>query len=207
MPSRRPVSPAASWRSKQMRTALSAPDPDREEKGVPSMTRRTPDRAGDPGAANGSLRELVSPLGGLIESVVHLGTEPGFAPFPVSLATVGDLTQVLPTVSAATGGRSTRHELDGAGGAVDPAHASLLSIAEALERYSCCVYDDAQFRVATGRELGDDALDLRLVPRCSDRELAHPRCPVVAPDLDAPIRWVRGVSLMTGCLRWVPAVL
>jgi ribosomal protein S12 methylthiotransferase accessory factor len=45
------------------------------------------------------------------------------------------------------------------------------------------------------------------VPRCSAAELAHPRCPVTAPDPAAPIRWVRGVDLHTGRLRWIPAVL
>src|SRR5262249_52574232 len=49
--------------------------------------------------------------------------------------------------------------------------------------------------------------DLDTVPRCSEIELAHPRCPVVAPSKRAPIRWVRGVSLLDGRPAWVPAAM
>jgi ribosomal protein S12 methylthiotransferase accessory factor len=151
--------------------------------------------------------ELVSPLGGLIGQVVRLESQPGDAPFPVSVAMLGDVTQVLPEVRRATGGVSTRHQLDGAGGDIDPDRARTISVAEALERYSSCVYDSRQFIWATAAELGADALDLDTLPRCSDTELAHPKCPVIAPDRSAPIRWVRGFSLMTGRLCWVPAML
>jgi ribosomal protein S12 methylthiotransferase accessory factor len=153
------------------------------------------------------LRSLVSPLGGLVGQVGRLPAQPGEPAIPVSLATLGDLSQVLPQVRRATGGASTRHELDGAGGALDPARAELVSVAEALERYASCVYDPAQFIRASADDLGDDALDLDSVPRCSATELAHPRCPVVAPDRTAPIRWVRGVSLTRRRTVWVPAML
>jgi len=150
---------------------------------------------------------LASPLGGLIGQVIPLESQPGDPPFPVSVATLGDVTQVLPEVRRATGGVSTRNQLDGAGGDVDPDRALTVSLAEALERYSSCVYDPRQFTWATAAELGAEALDLDTLPRCSGTELAHPKCPVVAPDRSAPIRWVRGVSLATGRLCWVPAVL
>ncbi len=114
---------------------------------------------------------LASPLGGLIGQVIPLESQPGDPPFPVSVATLGDVTQVLPEVRRATGGVSTRNQLDGAGGDVDPDRALTVSLAEALERYSSCVYDPRQFTWATAAELG------------------------------------RGVSLATGRLCWVPAVL
>src|SRR5262245_50252124 len=97
----------------------------------------------DPGLDHGPdpLRELVSPLGGLIGQVTSLPVQPGDPPFPISLATLGDLTQVLPEVRRATGGLSTRHQLDGAGGDVDRDRAVTVSLAEALERYASCVYD------------------------------------------------------------------
>lgn len=158
-------------------------------------------------AADDPLRDLVSPVGGLIGRVIQLRPEPGDPPFPVAVATLGDLTQVLPEVARATGGATTRNLLDGAGGDVDPERAATVAVAEALERYSSCVYDPDQFIVATADELGGEALDLDTVPRCSPAELAHPKCPVIAPDRSAPIRWVRGVSLGDGRLRWVPAVM
>lgn len=50
-------------------------------------------------------------------------------------------------------------------------------------------------------------MDLASVPRCSDKELAHPRCPVSAPMTNAPMRWVRGISLKDGRPVWIPAVM
>jgi ribosomal protein S12 methylthiotransferase accessory factor len=160
----------------------------------------------DPAVA-GRLHDLVSPLGGLIRRVIPLPPAPGEPAYSVCAAELGDLSQVLPSVAAATGGRSTRGQVDGAGGGIETARATTIAIAEALERYSSCVYSEEQFLWETADTLGDAALDLDTVPRCSTAELAHPQCPVRAPDHRSPIRWVLGVSLHSGRLRWVPAML
>lgn len=97
--------------------------------------------------------------------------------------------------------------IDGAGGGLDRQEACLRAMAEALERYSSSVYEERQFIWATANELGAEAIDLDTLPRCSEQEYAHPRCPIVPPDKEAPLRWVRGVSLMDGRVVWVPAVL
>ncbi|WP_246258467.1 YcaO-like family protein [Kroppenstedtia pulmonis] len=76
-----------------------------------------------------------------------------------------------------------------------------------MERYSSCVYHEDQFIWATAAELGEDAIDLQKIPLCSEQELAHPKCPVVKPRMDAPIRWVKGLSLHSGREVWVPAVM
>ena len=153
------------------------------------------------------LRDLVSASGGLVARLLPLPTQPGDAAFPIMAADLGDVTQVLPGVAESTGGMSTRGQMDGAGGSVDSQHAGTLAVAEALERYASCAYSRDQFIWATARELGTDALDLDQVPRCSATELDHPACPVLAPDKDAPIRWVRGVSLTDPRPIWVPAVM
>lgn len=154
-----------------------------------------------------ALRTLASPLGGLIGHLGRLPAQPGEPAIPVSIATLGDITQVLPEVRRSNGGASTRYEMDGAGGDLDPARAEMVSLAEAIERYASCVYDPAQFIWASADDLGSDALDLDTVPRCSPTELAHPRCPVVAPDRSVPMRWVRGVSLTRRRKVWVPAMM
>ena len=81
------------------------------------------------------------------------------------------------------------------------------AVAEALERYTSAVVPDERHRWATAADLGEEALDLATVPRCSGRELAHPACPVGVPEPGTPIRWVRGVSLTSLAHRWVPAVM
>lgn len=69
------------------------------------------------------------------------------------------------------------------------------------------MYDDNQFIWATANELGTDALDLTKVATCSDQELAHSKCPVNKPQLDNPIRWVKGISLHTLKETWMPAIM
>ncbi len=154
-----------------------------------------------------SLEELVQPMGGLIAGVGQLPNYPGEARFPIMNTVMGDIGQALATVAQALGGKSAAGSLEGAGGSIDADEARLKAIAEGLERYSSCAYSEQQFIWATARELGSEALDLDTVPRCSENELAHPRCPLIAPDKDAPMRWVRGISLHDGHAVWVPSVM
>jgi ribosomal protein S12 methylthiotransferase accessory factor len=153
------------------------------------------------------LTEVVSPVGGLVGRVTRLPNNPGDPYFPVFSAHLGDLTRVVPNVKLATGGVSTVDRVDGAGGAIDAEVASRVCIAEALERYCSSVFSNEQFLWATAEELGEEALDLDELPRCSQRELADPRCPVRPPDRRAPIRWVQGYSLTRRRRVWVPAML
>jgi ribosomal protein S12 methylthiotransferase accessory factor len=162
---------------------------------------------------------VVSPLGGVVAGVAGVGGEagpvgrdarvdpvgrvrPGDA---VCVADLGDLRPVLP--GFATAPTSTRGQMVGAGSSTDIHTAARLAVVEALERYSSCMYDNQQLRWASAAELGDDAIDLDVVPRCSAAELADPRCPVRTPDRSERIRWVQGVSLTGRCTRWVPAVM
>ncbi|MEU8663962.1 YcaO-like family protein [Actinoplanes philippinensis] len=149
------------------------------------------------------LAELVSPLGGLVSHVPRLAVEPSEPPLAVFSAELGQVSAVLPGLC----GPECLGNLDGTGTGVDPERSALVAVAEALERYANCVYDERQFRWATADELGPEALDLDSVARCSATEIADPDCPVTLPDRTAPMRWVRGLHLGTGEPRWVPAVL
>jgi ribosomal protein S12 methylthiotransferase accessory factor len=153
------------------------------------------------------LDQLVQPIGGLISRVTEIPNHPGEPRFPVTVAALGDITQASNVVMMSKTGANPDGALDGAGSGIHAGESRVRAIGEALERYSSCVYDSRQLIRATARELGRDALDLLSIPRCSARELAHPSCPIVAPDLDAPIRWVSGVSLSTGAVMWVPAMM
>jgi ribosomal protein S12 methylthiotransferase accessory factor len=153
------------------------------------------------------LARLVSPLGGLIGRVNRLIAAPGEPQFPTYGAQLGDVGRVLSNIGTVYGTPANNGEMDGAGGALDEQAALTRALAEALERYSCCVYSSRQFIWASADELGDEALDLDTVPKCSERELEHRLCPLRAPDKSAPIRWVRGISLMTRKPIWIPAVM
>lgn len=157
--------------------------------------------------AAGTLESLVQPTSGLIGNVGQLTIQPGEPHFPIASSSLGDIGQPLPAVARALDGRSAAGTLDGAGGSLELSEARTRAIAEGLERYSSCAYDERQFRWATAEELGDEALDLDTLPRCSERELAHPACLLCAPDKHAPLRWVRGFSLQDGRLLWIPAVM
>ncbi len=121
-------------------------------------------------------------------------------------AVLGDVARVLPNVRELAASVPELHELAGVGMAWDEPAARTCAVAEALERYSAAVLPP-DLRWASAADLGAEALDLATVPRCSERELRHPACPVLAPDPAAPIRWVRGVLLPTLEPVWIPAIM
>jgi ribosomal protein S12 methylthiotransferase accessory factor len=149
------------------------------------------------------LQDLVSPLGGLINDVTRLPVEPSSPQLAVYSAALGDVSAVLPDQC----GPDCLGSLDGAGTGLDAERAEIVAVAESLERYANCVYDQSQFRWATAEELGAQGLDLDSLPRCSATELADPECPVVVPDRAKPMRWIRGLNLRTGKPAWIPASL
>ena len=139
--------------------------------------------------------------------VTQLPTLPGEPNFPIHSSSLGDVNQVLNLSPHWLKGKLNVGALNGAGGDVDADLSRIKAIAEGLERYSSCVYDERQFIWATAEELGDEALDLDTLPRCSTAELSHPRCPVLAAHKRAPLRWVRGISLTSSRPVWIPAIL
>ncbi|WP_158557926.1 YcaO-like family protein [Spongiactinospora gelatinilytica] len=157
-------------------------------------------------AALRRLDPLIDARGSLINLVTRIPMTTGRQRFPVYSAGLGDPGAILPGTANARGLMKWA-ALDGAGSGLVEESARLTATVETIERYSSCLWDSEQFRWASARSLGDEALDLSRVPRCSESELASPACPVQAPDLDAPMRWVRGVDLATGEPRWVPAVM
>lgn len=151
------------------------------------------------------LDSLVQPLGGLMNHVMQLTPHPGDPVFPIYGSALGKIQNLRGDDPRSQG--LDDEALSGAGGDIDPELARIKAIAEGLERYASCVFDARQFVWATANELGAEALDLDSVPRSSETELAHPRCPLRAPNKNAPVRWVRGISLLDGHPTWIPAVM
>lgn len=150
---------------------------------------------------------LVHPFGGLMESVSSLRQEHTVPPFSVGVTSLGNLTMTFPHIAGFDGRDARNDSLGGAGADRDPEQAWVRAVVEGAERYCCMVYDAADFVTASADELGDQALDLDRVPRCSTREYRDPACPLVKPDRRAPIRWVRGYSLVHERECYVPAVM
>ena len=147
---------------------------------------------------------LASPLGLIGHSGLLFQT---VAPrLYVYYADVGDLNGVLPCSEKRVPVEPSTFPA-GIGVAADEPTAQLAALAEAIERYSAYAWSDEQFIQAIPAHLKGEALALHKLPRCSDRERTHPLCSWQSPDPDTPIRWVQGISLITGRLTWLPAIL
>jgi ribosomal protein S12 methylthiotransferase accessory factor len=94
----------------------------------------------------------------------------------------------------------------GCGRAVDSADlARFISIAEAAERSAAFLsIDGVETRMG---DLAGKPIDMSSIPRCSDREYARADCPLRPFDPEVPIRWVKGLELVSMEERWVPAVM
>lgn len=80
---------------------------------------------------------------GVVGGTLKLPGSDGDGRISICAASTGNLAAALDGVRASTLGASTwGGTIDGAGGAFDPKEARLLSIAEGLERYASCVYDE-----------------------------------------------------------------
>jgi ribosomal protein S12 methylthiotransferase accessory factor len=84
--------------------------------------------------------------------------------------------------------------------------ARLKALAEAAERYSAGDFDDPVIW-SSYRDVESDALDPQRIPRCSERELSTPGCPLTTFDPAAPLRWARGIDFSTQKQLWIPAVM
>jgi ribosomal protein S12 methylthiotransferase accessory factor len=95
--------------------------------------------------------------------------------------------------------------ISGTGSALRRDLARAKSYCEAIERYCNVVHLGVEHVVASRDELGDEAVDLELFPRCSQAEYAATKV-VIPPSNKARMRWVRGYSLTAARPLWVPMV-
>jgi ribosomal protein S12 methylthiotransferase accessory factor len=152
------------------------------------------------------LLDLIQPLGGLCALGTSYSGESDEPRLTTQTVRLGDVGQIFSNVKKKSQ-TNTKASIHGTGVGLNTHDCQVPAIAEALERYCTCVFSPQQFIWATARELGNEALDLDTIPRCSKTELAHPRCPLVAPDKTEPLRWVRGLSLSDGREVYLPLVM
>jgi ribosomal protein S12 methylthiotransferase accessory factor len=154
-----------------------------------------------------TLHDLAGPLNGLFGAEHSLQSRIDEPQATTRITNLGDLGYVWPHIPKLALDPYHNAAVAGVGGGLEEEVRIVRSRAEALERYCACVYSEDQFIEASANELGGQAIDLEIIPRCSVVELSHPRCPLVAPNKGARIRWVKGVSLLTGRLGYIPAVM
>jgi ribosomal protein S12 methylthiotransferase accessory factor len=140
---------------------------------------------------------------GLVENVHTLQQELGAPAFAITATGLDDLSALFPSIK-----RDPLDDMTGGGSAdVDREIAAVRAVVEAAERYASMVHTEGDFIVATARELGEQALDLDTIPRCSARELANPKCPLRLPAKDVPIHWAQGYSLIRRKKCFAPAAM
>ncbi|SDM72707.1 YcaO-like family protein [Streptomyces wuyuanensis] len=150
------------------------------------------------------LEELVSPYG-LVSRTSPLPVREGEPPFAVHLSHLGVPSRALSNLRTWAADEDTGNS-DGAGTGLTPERARLLSIAEALERYSTCAWDDGEMVVAAENDLTEEFASPSRWPRCSPTELDRDDCRLSEYDPSVPIRWVRAWSLTRQVPVLVPAI-
>ncbi|WP_242677255.1 YcaO-like family protein [Streptomonospora litoralis] len=128
--------------------------------------------------------------------------------FAVRVSSIGDPSKVLGGLQGWSDDADVGN-IDGVGSALTGERAGLVSIAEALERYSSCSWHDEDFLVAAEDDLAEQTEEFvspARWPRCSAREFARDDCGLVPYDPAVPIRWVRAWSLTRRRPVLVPAI-
>ncbi len=154
----------------------------------------------------GELHGLVQEFGGLFGRTVSFWAQPDEPQLLTRVVDLGDVGHVwghAPIRARAQGARL----ISGTGVGRDQDDSLLPALGEGLERYCACVFSKEQFITASAKELGVAALDLDSIPHCSNTELSHPNCPLLAPDKNEPIRWIQSISLLNGRQVYLPAIM
>ncbi|MET9783463.1 YcaO-like family protein [Nocardiopsis alba] len=146
---------------------------------------------------------LLSPYG-LVSGSLALPRPEGEPGFEVYAASLGDPSKVLDNLRGWNRGADMGN-MNGAGSALTPERARLVSLAESLERYSTCAWDEGGLTVASESELDVEYVSPSRWPRCSAEELRSEHCGLREYDPTLPIRWVRGWSLTRRREVLVPA--
>lgn len=147
----------------------------------------------------------------------HAG-ERRLEPFPyVHVSDLFDATRFPPEIAAASAriewrtlaakGSLQRQAFVGTGLAFgsDDALARTVAVSEAVERFACSTVSGRKLVQTTQRALGEDALDVTTLPRCSERELERPQCSIAPAGPDTEMLWTPSFELTERRWRWIPA--
>jgi len=152
--------------------------------------------------------KLAQPFAGLVG--LPAATRPNDISQPslvVASSSVADISTLLPELRTGNGGRFVESNLAGGCADEDYSTAMMKAVAEAAERYAMVVIRPDEYITSTANDLGKDAIDWTLFPQCTKEEYTHAQCPVVPFNPDSKIRWIKGLSMITGKSKYVPLSL
>ena len=152
---------------------------------------------------------LFNPKGGIVNSVVEfVSNEIGVPDFYRYVCQLGNISQCYSHLVDSFG-NSIQGPLSptGSGASESLDEAFICALVEALERYASMVYLNAEIEIASASELSGNCLDVSRIPRCSQKELADPKCNTIVLDENEPIRWVKGYSIVKDQCEYVPLVM
>jgi ribosomal protein S12 methylthiotransferase accessory factor len=142
-----------------------------------------------------SLWRLADPLGGMVlGGLCHapFADEPQIfvqaMSFAVSKSNLRRPTEGGPSLLTKTS----------SGSGNSPENSMVPAMAEMLERHAASCIEENRVFLASINELGEYALDTRVLPACSATEMENPMCYALPPQRDKPMRWIEGISLRTG---------
>ena len=157
------------------------------------------------------LESLVSPFG-IVGSVSRNHAPRGLENISIFISYFGDRLPVPNTRCYSTADQLPRFDLRRSRNIAtgrrlgDVQESRVVAIAEGAERYAGSHFNEAMI-YASRRELDGAVLDPSRIPQCSASELSATGCPLRELDPDAPIRWMRGVDLVSGTAIWLPAIM
>lgn len=147
----------------------------------------------------------VNPVNGLVGGLRTLLSPDEANPWYIEVSSVGRPRFFAPDVYDQV---PEPNGISGAGGSMDPDQARGFAIIEGIERYASCVFDPSGVQLKTWRQaLFDGAFHWSELPRLSKTEFAHPACPIVKPDPDAPLRWIEATNLANGDPAVLPLIM
>ncbi len=164
-------------------------------------------RHNSPVQEENSIFDLLQPPGGCFEGEIFFRSYADEPRLITRVTNSGNIAGLWDRLPRYLDGPHQGISANGAGTGLTHQDSLAPSRGEAIERYCASVYSADQFIQASADELGSAALDLSLIPVCSSFELSNPRCPLVLPNKKAPMRWVRGLSLITGKEIYLPVVM
>lgn len=127
--------------------------------------------------------------------------------FYICTTSLGNLTVAYPHLVSQDGGDMEGTSLNICGCDRDLKLACVKAVAEAIERYAAVACNDRDALVATANELGDEAIEWSRLPRGASWEYDRPDALHHRFDPTRSIRWIPGISLLSGRTLHVPHAL
>ncbi len=150
-------------------------------------------------------RPLIDGIGGVIPVLSELPRPYGHPDFFVY--STDSLHMNAIGASQPPRGDGTLPKIAGVGISTEALEAKVKAIGETIERYCMSIHSKEQFILTTAADLGDQAIDLDRIARCHPDEPGIRSGVLSLPRKDVPMNWVKGMSLIDGAPRYVPAIM